>query len=63
MKTSITHKIEAVSPTGETTTTRHDFSNYKARSPHWDEYARAVMQPIVASLELNGYKVRVITTL
>jgi len=62
MKTSITHKIEAVSPTGETTITRHDFSIYKTRSPHWDKYARAVLQPIIASLELNGFKARIITT-
>lgn len=61
MKTSITHKIEAVSPKGKKTTTRHDFSLYKERSPHWDEYARAVLQPIVASLELNGFKTRITT--
>jgi|14_taG_2_1085336.scaffolds.fasta_scaffold20212_1 hypothetical protein len=61
MKTSMTHTIEVVSPTGETTTTRHDFSIYKTRSPHWDKYARAVLQPIIASLELNGFKARIAT--
>ena len=58
MKTSITHKIEAVSPTGKTTIIRHDFSIYKARSPHWDKYARAVMQPFIEALVSEGYKVR-----
>ena len=38
-----------------------DFSIYKTRSPHWDKYARAVLQPIIGSLELNGFKARITT--
>jgi hypothetical protein len=62
MKRTVTHEIVTTDPaTGNTEVSRHDFSEYKERSPHWDKYARAVMQPFVDLLTAKGYDVRVIT--
>ncbi len=61
MTAQITHKlIVTYLDTNEVTVIRHDFSDYKKRSPRWDEQARAVLQ-LSADAIVGLAKVEIVT--
>lgn len=62
MTAQITHKtIITNTLTNEVTVLRHDFSDYKQRSPRWDEYARAVLLILGEALEDEHIEVEIVT--
>jgi|13_taG_2_1085334.scaffolds.fasta_scaffold07031_6 MFS superfamily sulfate permease-like transporter len=62
MTDKITHKtIITNTNTNEVTVIRHDFSDYKTRSPRWDDYARAVLNLFVDALKSEHTEVEIVT--